>query len=226
MARTKLGNIIEDFSKLTDEKKLEYAEMFSEGNEDLKRLLIKMWGDGIQTYASCAGHDRSEAKEIAGGYMMNTDPYIFFDIKKLNEKQQKLLFKSLIVASKKTDLVQIFEFVPDTHMGFERHGLTIRMKNEKNSYAILNDIYASVMKTSILDNLKNYYENNKNYYQIINDIDKILDMFNKESEQSINKDNKNNNLTKDFDVLINYCIPFLKEEDRKKKKACQNCRKP
>ena len=157
MARSKLGNIIEDFSNLTDEKKEEYAEMFSEGNEDLKRLLIKMWDNGIQTYASCAGHDKSEVHPTADGFIMITDPYIFFDVKSLTEKQQKLLFKSLIMTSKKTDLIQRFEFAPDIHMGFERHGLTIRLKNEKNAYAVLNDIYDSVMQTSLLDRLKNIF---------------------------------------------------------------------
>jgi len=83
----------------------------------------------------------------------------------------------------------------------------------ESTETIKNDLIVKL--NIILDNLKNYYENNKNYYQIINDIDKIIDMFNKENEQSIKEENENNNLTKDFNVLINYCIPFLNEEDRK-----------
>lgn len=151
MSRNITGNIIENFLNLPEEKKKEYAEMFSEGDEDLKRLLIKMWNNGIQTYASCAGHDDD---------MGNEDPYIFFDIKTLSEKQQRMFYKILIIACKKLEGFKRFEVEPDLHMGFERHGLTIRLRKGKNAYAILNEIFDSVMNTSLSKNLKEFFEQN------------------------------------------------------------------
>ena len=43
MTRNVMVNVLEDLTKLSPEKKEEYAQRFCEGNLELKKLLIKMW---------------------------------------------------------------------------------------------------------------------------------------------------------------------------------------
>lgn len=62
----------------------------------------------------------------------------------------------------------------------------------------------------ILDKLKNYYENNKIYYEILDYLRKLIAVVNGEEIE------EDNNLIKDFNIIMNYCIPFLKTEDRNK----------
>ena len=125
MARTTMGNVIEDFTKLSMEEKEKYAEQFCEGNKDLKMLLLKMWNNGIQTYASCAGH-KMEEMVSANGMIADPNPYIYFEVSSLNEKQQQKLFKNLIMISKNLGIVEEFDLTLDSYMGFEKHGLSIR----------------------------------------------------------------------------------------------------
>ena len=47
-----------EIAKLTKDEKNIMAEEFAEGSMALKRLLLKMWNNGIETYACCAGHDK------------------------------------------------------------------------------------------------------------------------------------------------------------------------
>ena len=154
MARTVTQNVIEDLTKLSDEKKEEMATLFSEGNEDLKKLLIKMWNNGIQTYACCAGHDESEIK-ASNGPIPSTNPYIYFDVKTLSPEQQYKLFKAIIKSTKNVKLIEKFSLTLDEYMGFEKHGLTIRMKKDKQCYRYLNDMFDNVFKKeNIFDNIK------------------------------------------------------------------------
>ena len=156
MARTSMGNVVEDLTKLSDAKKEEMATLFSEGNEDLKKLLLTMWNNGIQTYACCAGHDKSE-KHNVGGLYENVDPYIYFDVKNLNEKQQKKLYKLLIVAGNTLKVIKEINFTMDQYMGFEKHGMIIRPSNDPNVYAVLNDIFNDALKKeSVVEKVKKF----------------------------------------------------------------------
>lgn len=93
-----------------------------------------------------------------------------------------------------------------------------KLNNLKNNNGLSLDSKESIKNelvtnlNIILDKLKNYYENNKNYYKILNDLDVIINMFTGENQET----NEDNDLTKDLKVIINYCIPFLKEEDKSK----------
>lgn len=156
MARTSMGNVVEDLTTLSNLKKEEYAQTFCEGNEDLKKLLLKMWNNNIQTYASCAGHTIEEAKN-ANGMVSNPNPYIYFEVGTLTEKQQQKLFKNLIMISKNLGLIEDFELILDNYMGFEKHGLTIRLRNSEYSYRALNDLFDDVLKNeSVVDKVKKF----------------------------------------------------------------------
>ncbi len=169
MARNSMGNIVEDFSKLTDEKKEEMATLFSEGNEDLKNLLLTMWNNGIQTYACCAGHDKSEAKTV-GGMVESVNPYIYFDVKNLSEKQQLKLYKSLIIAGKMLRVIGKIEFRLDQYMGFEKHGLTLRLFNDPRVFALLNDIFNEVLKKeSVVEKVKRFLVKKDKNFQFMED---------------------------------------------------------
>ena len=117
MARTTMGNVVEDLTNLPLEKQEEYAQTFCEGNDELKKLLLKMWKNGIQTYASCAGHKPEEMKSV-NGIIADPSPYIYFEVAKLNEKQQQKLFKNLIMISKNLDIVKEFDLTLDNFIGF------------------------------------------------------------------------------------------------------------
>ena len=149
MARTTMGCVVEDLTKLSDEKKEKMATLFSEGNEDLKKLLLTLWNNGVQTYACCAGHDETERGV--------SDPYIFFDVKNLNEKQQKKLYKLLIVAGNTLKVIKQIKFTVDQYMGFEKHGMTIKLSNDPNVYAMLNDIFNETLKKeSVVEKVKKF----------------------------------------------------------------------
>ena len=156
MARTSLGNVVEDLTKLSKEKQEEYAQTFCEGNEDLKKLLLKMWSNGIQTYASCAGHKPEEIKSV-NGLVSDPNPYIYFEVSKLNEKQQLKLYKNLIMISKNLSMIDKFDLTLDSYMGFEKHGLRIGLKNSEYSYKVLNDLFDEVFhKENVLDKVKKF----------------------------------------------------------------------
>ena len=140
-----MENVVEDFSKLSHDKQELYAEKFCENNEDLKRLLLKMWGNGIQTYACCAGHEISEGT-LANGIVLGTNPYLYFDVKTLNEKQQSKLYKNLIMISKNLNLIDEFSFELDNCMGFVKHGVSIRLKNDNVAFKVLNDLFDTILK--------------------------------------------------------------------------------
>jgi len=59
----------------------------------------------------------------------------------------------------------------------------------------------------IIDKLKSFKDNNSLYYDILNVLDNIINY------RKID-DDCDNSLVKDFDIIFNNCLPFLKEEDR------------
>ena len=128
---------------------------------------------------------------------------ILEDIKKYTDNiQNKEMIKDKI-----NNLLENYNKQLDTLKNNE--GLSLNSKdNLKNGLVVKLNI--------ILDNLKNYYENNKEYYQILNDLDKIIDMFNKNEKQEENKNNEEKDIVKDFNILINQCLPFLIRDDREK----------
>ena len=65
------------------------AEEFCEGSSDLKNLLLKMWKQGIETYASCGGHDK-----IIKGAKTYSNPYLFFDVSNFTNEDLKNLLKN------------------------------------------------------------------------------------------------------------------------------------
>ena len=156
MSRVIMDNVVEDLTKLSKEEQIEKANMFCEGDENLKMLLLNMWSNGIQTYASCAGHDSNE-EVLNNGVIEDRNPYIYFDVKSLDEKQQKKLYKNLIMISKNLGLVEQFDLKLDNYMGFVKRGLKINLKNNKMSYKVLNDLFNFVLqKEGLIEKAKKF----------------------------------------------------------------------
>lgn len=63
------GQIHQDFYNLSDEEKNKIASEFSEGNEQLKQILINLWSKKVKTYGCCNGHDEG-----------TSTPYISFEL--------------------------------------------------------------------------------------------------------------------------------------------------
>lgn len=144
MAQVGINVVEDDFTKASQDKKEEFATLFSEGNKDLKHVLLTMWNNGIQTYACCAGHKKSELTND-GGLLETGDPYIFFEVSSLTDTQLKnfvhtlmLLCKASIVKQAKLDI--------DKMEDVERHGMTIRFYHKKDCYKILNDAICKTLK--------------------------------------------------------------------------------
>ena len=151
MARTTISNIVEDLTQFSRRKKEENANLFCEGNEHLKKLLLKLWDNGIQTYACCAGH-KDEENLNNDCYMVSNNPYIYFEIKNLTEMQQQKLYNHLIMNCKKLGVVSSFQLSIDNYMGFEKHGLSIHLKYDKDCFKILNDIFEDVFNEKTIFN--------------------------------------------------------------------------
>lgn len=151
MARTTISNIVEDLTQFSRRKKEENANLFCEGNEHLKKLLLKLWDNGIQTYACCAGH-KDEENLNNDCYMVSNNPYIYFEIKNLTEMQQQKLYNHLIMNCKKLGVVSSFQLSIDNNMGFEKHGLSIHLKYDKDCFKILNDIFEDVFNEKTIFN--------------------------------------------------------------------------
>lgn len=61
-------------TKLDLKTKQECAKEYAEGDSSLENLLLYLWANGIDTYACCAGHKEK-----------NWEPYIFFEISKIDK---------------------------------------------------------------------------------------------------------------------------------------------
>lgn len=68
-----MNMVFEDMTKISQEEKLKYSEEFSEGSTSLKRLLLFLWDNKINTIACCAGHN------------IYDEPYISMSIDSLNK---------------------------------------------------------------------------------------------------------------------------------------------
>jgi len=71
---TKGKILLKDFSQMSNEEKLEQATVFSEGSEELKKILLLLWDCGIQTLGCCAGHEDNSSM-----------PYVAFNIENIEE---------------------------------------------------------------------------------------------------------------------------------------------
>ncbi len=135
-------NFTFDLTKVSKKEQIEYAEMFSEGSQQLEDLLVFMWGKKINTFACCAGHS---AKTSHSG---NEElPYIFFDISTLKERQIERLIKLILM---QTDKNIKAKFHVDTFNG-ERHSLSIRYtKKNPNAIKNIHEIIATALGTAAI----------------------------------------------------------------------------
>ena len=208
MARTSMGNVVEDLTTLSRKKQEEYATTFCEGDENLKKLLLKMWENKIQTYACCAGHDPATIEN--GKFLTPNNPYIYFEVSSLSEKQQQKLYKNLIMIAKNLGSIEKFELILDNYMDFEKHGLTIRMRNSEYSYRVLNDLFDDVFKKeSVLDSVKKFFikrnANDKLSEDELQFVESLIEMNNinfteyLESAKDFKAEDKIKELTLEFD---------------------------
>lgn len=79
-----------NLKKLTIKEKNQFAEDFSEGSKELKNLLLKMWDNGIETIACCAGHENGTGK------LKILSPYISFYIDNFNNENLKRIVSEII----------------------------------------------------------------------------------------------------------------------------------
>ena len=151
MSRNVAGNVLEDLTKLSPEEQEKYAEEFCEGNAELKKLLLKLWKSGIQTYACCVGHNAEEASQ--GN---ESKPYIFFDVRTLSEDQQRKLFKNIMMISKNLNAIEELKVQVDNYMDFFRHGCLLRLKNAE-AYMILNGLFDTILqKETMLEKIQKF----------------------------------------------------------------------
>ncbi len=203
-----MGNVIDDLTNCPAEEQGKYAEEFCEGNEDLKKLLLKMWKAGIQTYACCAGHDYAEGV-LKNGAILDTNPYIYFDVKSLDEKQQKKLYKNLMMISKNLGLVEQFDLKLDNNMDFVKHGLKINLKNDTTSYKVLNDLFDSVLqKEGLIEKAKKFLikrdENDGLTQEELDFVNSMVELNGFKFEEYINNSTKTSPDEKIADIRLVY----------------------
>ena len=152
-------------NNITKDKRNEYAELFAEGNEQLKNILLKLWERGIDTYACCAGHGEPRW------------PYIFLNIEKFLNSDFESLIAKILTYSKKYNLC--FGFSNDYMHGvnFERKGLSISAFQEKISSE---KFFTIVHEILFGENEKQEYKFTDQDLELIKSIKKIyeIDMLN------------------------------------------------
>lgn len=171
MTKTSMKNVVLDMTKLSSEEQANYAKTFCEGSKDLERLLKYMWGNGINTYASCAGH---EEEKLSNGMISQNKPYIHFDTSSFSKEELQNLLRKLIGLNELRDrkylsfdvTVQAFQdwerrdgFVGEDEM--ERHSITIRFNDmQRENYKELLKILESVRtkENSLLVKLKSKFD--------------------------------------------------------------------
>ncbi len=162
---------VKDFTTASLEEREKYAELFSEGDENLKELLLTLWGNKIQTYACCAGHDEVVEDGKVQWTTKTSFPYIFFEASTLNESQLRLLYEILILQQRITHNA-FFSISADYEIGAPeqiRQGICINLGTGYNTKCLL-----KVIKT-VLDC-------GKNEENMLIEIKKILVMFNEKTE--------------------------------------------
>jgi len=71
------GKPHDDFYLKTDEEKEKIALEFSEGNVELKELLLALWNSGVKTLSCCGGHPEKGE---------NSSPYLFAEFPRHNTR--------------------------------------------------------------------------------------------------------------------------------------------
>ena len=118
MTKISMKNVVLDMTKLRAEEQAEYAKTFCEGSKDLERLLKYMWGNGINTYASCAGH---EEEKLPNGMISQNKPYIHFDISSFSKDELQNLLRKLIGLNELRDRKYLsFDVTVQTFQDWER----------------------------------------------------------------------------------------------------------
>ena len=174
-SRVTMKTVVLDMTKLSREKQQKYAIEFSEGSDDLRKLLLYMWQNGINTHACCAGH---ESQKMDNGIDQSQPPYILFDINKLRSNELKDLLSKLILLNETKDKPcldisiqsQLFDreyfknFIAEGRIEddvFERHSMSIRFVDGNNThYKELLDVLQSVKSQdkSLINKLKDKFK--------------------------------------------------------------------
>jgi len=158
MTQTSIKNVVLDMTKLSSSEQEEYAKTFCEGSQDLEELLKYLWSNGINTFASCAGH---EQQKYADGTTAENYPYILFDTSSFSEQELQNLLRKLIGLNELRDKKYLsFQLDAkqsnryDRHVGFvgpdeyDRHALTIRFQDKQRAN------FKELLK--VIESVKNY----------------------------------------------------------------------
>lgn len=145
MARSTMKNVELNMTILNGEEQEKYAEQFSEGSPALKKLLLYLWQNDINTFACCAGH--SGDTKLGSFLMASNKPYIFFDVQNLNDGQFENLLVRLSAPQNIGDKMRFDYLVSHDYYGQsekERTALTLYFKtiNEENFEYLLRNIKA------------------------------------------------------------------------------------
>ena len=121
-----------NLESLTAEEKINYAEEFSEGSSALKKLLLKMWDNGIETYACCAGHGERVVS------------YIFFSVEKFLNLNIKSFITKIIACAINYDFNFLFSNDYMYDIFFPRRGLSFASYSKEcggeNFFMIIDEI--------------------------------------------------------------------------------------
>lgn len=171
MAQSRMENVVLDMTTLSKQEQQNYAKKFCEGSKQLEELLKYLWSNGINTFASCAGHNE---EKLANGMVSQNNPYIHFDTSSFTQEELQNLLRKLIGLNELRDRkyltfdVKAQSFTEDERRkGFvgenekERHSITIRFLDKKReNYKELLKVVESVKnkKNSLLVKLKSRFD--------------------------------------------------------------------
>jgi len=169
--RADMKNVVLYMPEQTDDIQRKYAKKYSEGCPELEELLLFMWGNGINTFSCCAGHE----PEHHGNSIYPNEPFILFDIRRFNNQELRNLITKLIILneSSKISFLEILvesklfdskEFMKSVEEGniegdfFERHSIELRFndKNNKHFKELLEILQSVKLKNNaLMSKLKN-----------------------------------------------------------------------
>lgn len=127
-----------DSLNLSKEQQVKYAKKFSEGSKELENLLLFLWENNIRTIACCKGHQPEET--YPGAIPL---PYLCLDMKTIDDEVLKQILKNFCCR----DEIKIIQVSLNklTDVNIKRKDLTIRLKDQKQSFRGVFDCFYNAM---------------------------------------------------------------------------------